>query len=105
LISIDVSDPSHPLVLDKLTLEGPWWPHWISMEPEGNRIVVTSGAGNTQYRVLVVHLDPETGQLELDSSFRDPGSEQPGVSFDRSFWPHGEAGPARPHGAVFSRQR
>jgi len=103
LISIDISDPSNPVVLDKLTLDKPWWPHWISMEPEGDRIVVTSGPGATQYRVLVVHLDPETGRLALDSSFVDPGSAEPGVRFDRTSWPHGDAGWARPHGAVFSR--
>ena len=73
------------------------------MEPEGDRIVVTSGPGATLYRVIIVHLDPETGRLELDSTFRDPGSEEPGVRFDRTSWPHGEAGAARPHGTVFSR--
>lgn len=103
LISMDISNPSAPVVVDKLTLEHPWRPHWISMEPEGDRIVVTSGPGSTLYRVLIVRLDPETGDLALDSTFRDPGSAEPGVRFDRTAWPHGEAGPARPHGAVFSR--
>ena len=105
LISMDISDPSNPVVLDELTLNKPWWPHWISMEPEGNRIVVTSGRGATQYRALIVDLDPATGQLQLDSTFRDPGAGEPGVRFDRTIWPHGVAGPARPHGAVFSRVR
>ena len=105
LISMDISDPSGPVVLDKLTLVEAWWPHWISIEPEGNRIVLTSGPGATLYRVLIVHLDPDTGQLELDMAFRDRGAAEPGVSFDRTSWPHGEAGAARPHGAVFSRVR
>jgi hypothetical protein len=103
LLSLDISDPSSPVVLDELTMDEPWWPHWISMEPGGDRIVVTSGEGTTLYRVLVVHLDPTTGRLTLDSTFRDPGSLAPGVRFDRTAWPHGAAGPARPHGAVFSR--
>jgi hypothetical protein len=103
LISLDISDPHHPVVLDELTLDEPWWPHWISMEPDGERIVVTSGKGATLYRVLIVRLDQETGGLALDSTFRDRGSDVPGVSFDRKSWPHGAAGPARPHGAVFSR--
>jgi len=51
-----------------------------------------------------MRLDPESGRLTLDSTFRDPGSPGPGVRFDRSTWPHGAAGPARPHGAVFSRE-
>jgi hypothetical protein len=90
-------------VLDQLTMAEPWWPHWISLEPGGDRIVVTSGPGSTLYRVLVARLDRETGRLALDSTFRDPGSSVPGVGFDRTAWPHGEAGFARPHGAVFSR--
>lgn len=103
LISLDISDPSRPVEVDRLTLENPWWPHWMSLEPNGDRIVLTSGPGATLYRVLLVRLDPDTGALRLDESFRDPGSDVPGVSFERTSWPHGEAGPARPHGAVFSR--
>jgi hypothetical protein len=103
LVSMDISDPSSPVVVDEFVMEEPWWPHWISMEPTGDRIVVTSGKGATLYRVLIVRLDSETGRLELDSAFRDPGSEEAGVTFDRTSWPHGDAGRARPHGAVFSR--
>jgi len=103
LVSLDVSDPRAPRVVDELRMGEPWWPHWISMEPEGDRIVVTSNPGSTLYRVLVVRLDPETGALELDATFRDPGSAEPGVTFLREVWPHGPAGPARPHGSVFSR--
>lgn len=103
LISMDISDPSDPVIVDRLTLDGSWWPHWVSPEPEGNRIVLTSGPGATLYRVLIVDLDPDTGRLHLDTTFRDRDADRPGVSFDRMSWPHGEAGPARPHGAVFSR--
>jgi hypothetical protein len=103
LISFDISDPSNPIPLDKLAWSDTWWPHWISLEPEGDRIVVTSARGSTEYRVLLATLDAETGELALDATFHDRGSEVPGVSFDRSSWPHGKAGPARPHGAVFAR--
>ena len=103
LISLDISDPASPVEVDRLSLGEEWTPHWISMEPAGDRIVLTSDEGATLYRVLVARLDPDTGGLEWDSTFRDPGSDAPGVSFDRTSWPHGEAGPARPHGAVFSR--
>jgi hypothetical protein len=105
LVSLDISDPRDPVEVDRLTLEGDWWPHWISIEPGGDRIVLTSGPGETLYRVLVLHLNPETGKLTLDSTFRDPGSDRPGVSFNRTSWPHGGTGPARPHGAVFSREK
>ena len=103
LVSLDMSDPSAPIVVDELTMEERWWPHWISMEPEGDRIVVTSSPGSTLYRVLMARLDPETGDLAWDATFRDPGSGDLGVSFNRDSWPHGSAGPALPHGTVFSR--
>ncbi|NIQ54516.1 MAG: hypothetical protein GWN71_14395 [Gammaproteobacteria bacterium] len=103
LISMDMSDPGSPRVVDELRLEEPWWPHWLSLEPEGDRIVVTSNQGSALHRVLMARLDPETGALALDSTFRDPGAEEPGVRFDRASWPHGPAGPGRPHGAVFAR--
>jgi hypothetical protein len=105
LISFDLSDPSHPVEVDRLTLSKAWKPHWLSIEPAGDRIVVTSGQGATYYTVLIVRLDPASGRLALDSTFREPGSAEPGVRFDREVWPHGPAGPAIPHGAVFSRTK
>ena len=67
--------------------------------------MLTSSSDATQYKVLIVNLDPETGALDFDTTFRDRGSGELGVSFERSSWPHGEAGPAKPHGAAFSRVR
>jgi hypothetical protein len=103
LISLDMSDPRHPVEVDRYTMTEAWQPHWLSMEPVGNRMVLTSSTGATQYRVLLFTLDPATGRIAMDSTFRDPGSSVPGVSFDRTSWPHGAAGRAKPHGAVFSR--
>lgn len=105
LISYDISEPSAPVELDRLAWDGDWWPHWISIEPGGRRVVLTSGPGETHYRILVVRMDPDTGALEFDETFRDAGAAEPGVLFDRSSWPHGQAGAARPHGAVFSGGR
>lgn len=105
LLSYDVSDPSNPVLVDELTWEEPWWPHWISIEPGGERVVLTSNAGATRTRVLMVRMDPGTGDIEFDTTFRDPGSVEIGVEFDRQTWPHGPAGPAAPHGAVFSGSR
>lgn len=105
LISYDISNPASPVELARLGWDRAWWPHWISIEPGGRRVVMTSGEGDTLYRVLLVLMDPETGALAFDPAFRDPGSDTPGVSFDRSSWPHGDAEAARPHGAVFSGGR
>ena len=56
-----------------------------------------------QDRILIAHIDPNSGALTLDTGFRDKGAATPGVSFDRATWPHGATGKAVPHGAVFSR--
>jgi hypothetical protein len=75
-------------------------PHWISREPGSDRLVLTSGA--VDHRVLLARFDTATGRMAFDSTFRDPGGAQLGVSFDRPDWPHGHSGSAMPHGAVFS---
>jgi len=105
LLSYDLSDPSDPVLLDRLEWGAPWWPHWVSIEPGGRRVVVTSSTGTTQTKVLMVHLDPTTGEMSFDDRFRDELTGELGVDFARHRWPHGETGPGKPHGAVFSGSR
>ena len=102
LVALDLSDLENPFEVAHVSLENDDWPHWISLSPDGRRIVVTGYAG-TRHRVLIVDFDPVTGDLEVDASFTANGVDRPGVSFDRVTWPHGESGPGDPHGAVFSR--
>jgi hypothetical protein len=52
-------------------------------------------------RVHLVHLDRATGDLRLDRAFVDEFSQEPGVGFGRTTWPHGASGAARPHGLLF----
>ena len=104
LVSLDMSDPADPAIVDELVLEPDAEPHWISIEPDGDRIVLT-GLGSLRGRVLLARLDPDTGSLELVEEFREPGADEPGVSFKGPDWPHGPTGAAVPHGAVFSRRR
>jgi len=104
LVSLDMTDPSRPREVDRLVLASDEHPHWISLAPDGRRIVISGGAKALQTRVLLARIDPGTGQLTLDSSFKPKGASQPGVSFDRAGWPHGKVGRAIPHGAVFSRR-
>ena len=54
--------------------------------------------------VLVAKFDAKTGKLSLDESFHEPGATALGVSFDRQEWPHGKAGRAIVHGALFGPQ-
>jgi hypothetical protein len=95
LISLDIANPARPRVVDRLKLGKDELPHWISLAPDGRRIVISSGQKALQKRLLMATIDPRTGKLALDKSFS--------VDFDRKSWPHGDSGPAIPHGAVFSR--
>lgn len=103
LIALDMTDPRKPVEVSRLVLPDGQGPHWISLAPDGRRIVVSGGKLARETRILLVTIDPASGKLSLDDSFRDPGSVTPGVSFDRASWPHGATGKALPHGAVFSR--
>jgi hypothetical protein len=102
VLSLDVTDPSQPREMSRLTLGPNEIPHWIAVEPNAGRLVIT-GYRDVESRVLLAHVDRTTGALRLDTTFRMPGAHQPGVDFDRARWPHGATGRAIPHGAVFSR--
>jgi hypothetical protein len=92
VVSLDVSNPSQPFEVGHLAFGGNDIPHWVALEPSGNRIVVT-GMGEMATRAYFATIDPQTGALTLD-----PRS----ISFART-WPDGWNGTAVPHGAVFSR--
>lgn len=101
VVSLDISDPARPREVSRLTLGSTDVPHWIAIEPNHRRLVVT-GYGALEHRVLIATFDPRTGRLALDESFRDEGATVPGVRMDGRAWPHGGKGAAIPHGAVFS---
>jgi hypothetical protein len=99
VISLDISDPSRPREVSRITLDSNETPHWLAREPNGDRLVIT-GYQELQSRILLAHLDRTTGALRLDSTFTSPGALRVGVDLGRQGWP---TGPAIPHGAVFSR--
>jgi hypothetical protein len=96
----DIADPRHPRQVSALATDTTYMPHWMAREPHSNRIVLTSDEND--HRVLVARFDSVAGVLSWDSTFRDPGSRRLGVDFARRSWPHGDFGPALPHGAIFS---
>jgi hypothetical protein len=104
IVAYDLSDPAGPRGGAPGSGAAPFLaPHWLALDPSGNRIVVT--ADDPAFWVMLLHVDPATGRLSVDERFRDAGSDRPGVSFDRTHWPHGATGRAMPHGAVFSARR
>jgi hypothetical protein len=102
LVVLDVSDPVAPVQISSLDFESGAEPHWLAYDALSHRIVVT-GSGTLSHRIVMVKLNPATGALSWDESFRESGSPQRGISFERTEWPHGKGGPAVPHGTVFSR--
>jgi hypothetical protein len=102
VVTLDVSDPGQPREVSRLALQPDEVPHWLALEPDQERVVIT-GYGALESRVLLARLDRATGALTLDTTFTTPDAPRPGVNFDRAQWPHGTTGRAIPHGAVFSR--
>lgn len=102
VVSMDISDPSRPREVSRVTLGDNDVPHWIAMEPNQRRIVIT-GYRAMRTRVLIAHFNARTGRLALDRRFRAQDSSEPGVRLENIAWPHGGSGAAMPHGAVFSR--
>ncbi len=101
VLVLDISDPQSPEEVSRVTLGAQDVPHWISIEPNHQRVVIT-GYGDLLHRVLIANFDEKTGQLTLDSRFRDAGATEPGVRMDNKTWPHGGTAAGVPHGAVFS---
>jgi hypothetical protein len=102
VVSLDVSDPTHPREVSRLTLGRDDVPHWIGIEPNHRRLVIT-GYEAMKTRVLIARFDETNGMLTLDERFRASGSAEPGFRMEGVAWPHGGSGAAVPHGAVFSR--
>jgi hypothetical protein len=100
IVALDVSESGRPREVSRVTLGDRNFPHWLALDRSGNRIVV-GDRGDGEPRLFVLTVDPETGNLALDEGFRDPGADRAGVNFDRTEWPHGATGPAKPHGTVF----
>lgn len=102
VVSLDISDPSAPREVGRVTFGAGDFPHWIALAPDQRRVVVT-GYGAMEHRVAIARFDPVTGQLKLDERFREEGASEPGFRLDDKQWPHGGTAAGTPHGAVFSR--
>lgn len=91
IVSLDVRDPEHPREVSRILLPPDEYPHWLALEPGGNRLAIT-GYGALDTKVRFASVDRATGQLTL---------AQDTIDFTRT-WPDGWHGGAMPHGAVFS---
>jgi len=103
VVSLDISNPTAPREVSRVTLGADDVPHWIAISPDQRRVVIT-GYSALQHRVLIARFDSTSGQLTLDERFRDAGANAPGFRMDDKTWPHGGRAMGVPHGAVFSRR-
>jgi len=91
VVSLDVRDPEHPHEVSRILLPPDEYPHWLALEPGGDRLAIT-GYGALDTKVRFATVDRATGKLTLAPDM---------IDFTRT-WPDGWHGSAIPHGAVFS---
>jgi hypothetical protein len=101
VVSLDISNPAAPREVSRVTLGEEDVPHWIALEPNHRRVVIT-GYGTLVNRVMLANFDESTGRLTIDEKFREDGATEVGMRMDGKTWPHGGRYAAIPHGAVFS---
>jgi hypothetical protein len=98
LIALDISNSVKTVEGSRLILADKFMPHWTGWDARTQRLAVT-GYGE-DHRLFMVKLNPDTGELSMDTAFHDE-SGKPGFNFDDRQWPHGWRGSANPHGVVF----
>jgi hypothetical protein len=101
VVSLDISNPAKPREVSRVELGAEDVPHWIAIEPNHRRVVITGYVG-LKHRVVLANFDESTGRLTIDERFHDDGASQPGLRMENKSWPHGGNAPGIPHGAVFS---
>ena len=117
LVTLDLADRWHPKPAGALRFDRdpddanrarPGGPSGLAMAADGARVAVADYTIDVpgyqrdgDRRVYMVRLDPATGHLWFDEGFRDELTGEVGVDFNRTRWPHGDTGPARPHGLAF----
>jgi hypothetical protein len=115
--ALDLADPWKPRLVSAVRFdrnpddsgrERRGGPHSLTMSADGTRVAVSDYTVDVptfvqdgDHRVYIVRLDPATGRLRIDTAFRDELTGEVGVDFNRTRWPHGDTGPARPAGVLF----
>lgn len=99
------------LLVDDFTTGGP---HWGALDNHNftesgaptrmmwcNYFVARTGYDGN-HRCYMAHVNPETGELSYDETFRDEYTGSLGVDFNRRDWPgHSDGGFYKPHSMVF----
>ncbi|MFQ5691254.1 MAG: hypothetical protein ACE5HQ_13410 [Gemmatimonadota bacterium] len=102
IVTLDVSDPTSPVEVARLTMVEAFLPHWTQVDPGTYRVAVT-GRGPDNRQVKMYRVDPDGGVLTPDEAFGSGDGSGPGLSMAREAWPHGPTGAAVPHAVLFGR--
>lgn len=105
-----------PAIVD--VLDAPGGPHWGALDnfelgsdglyeettdvkrfAYSNYFVARTGL-NGDHRVCMVDVNDDA-TLSLDETFKDEDTGETCIDFDRTSWPHGDWGPAKPHSMLF----
>ena len=73
--------------------------HAVTRLAFANYFVARSGVDGN-HKVCMLNLSP-AGQLTMDRTFLDENEGTPCVDFNRTNWPHGKTGNAKPHSELF----
>jgi hypothetical protein len=115
------AEPDCPALVSVLPIEDPTsgGPHWAALDnfrqhhdglfretKQPGRIAlanyfVAATPFDGDHRVCMINISRHQ-QLSLDTTFSDEDSGRPCVGFNRTRWPHGATGNARPHGVLFA---
>jgi hypothetical protein len=99
LVTLDIRNPGEPVEVSRLMADSLFHPHWLAKDPGSNRLIVGAELGGED-RMLMARVDPSSGHLSWDESFRTDTGEL-GIDFRRLQWPHGMTGEAFGHAALF----
>jgi hypothetical protein len=99
LVTVDIRDPEHPVEVSRLVTDTIFHPHWLAKDPGSDRLILGAELGGDN-RMLMVHIDSQTGRLSWDETFRS-SRDSLGINFRRDEWPHGRTGEAFAHAALF----
>lgn len=77
MVSLDIRNPNAPGEVSRVAFDSAHEPHCISVSPDRKRVVVT-GYASMEHRVQILRFDATTGQLAVDTRFREDGATQPG---------------------------
>ena len=102
IVTLDVSNPTNPVEVARMTMEEEFMPQWVQVDPGTYRVAV-SGIGPDAGSVKMYWVDPDTGELSHDDAFGKAAELGPDLVMTRDEWPHGPTGPAVPHAVLFGR--